>query len=79
MDLEDSSTSVMTPDTFNSVAKRNSKALMPILKVLVKRLRNTLKIIGGIDEQKPDSQASVFLLLKVKIVRGYENEILQKR
>ncbi len=57
--LEDCSISIMTPDTFNSLAKRNPKALMPILKVLAKRLRNTLKIIEDVDEQKPTSQAVV--------------------
>ena len=51
--LEDCSISVMTPDTFNLLAKRNPKALMPILKVLAKRLRNTLKIIEDANEQKP--------------------------
>ena len=49
----------MTPDTFNSLAKRNPKALMPILKILAKRLRNTLKVIEEVDEQKPQSQAVV--------------------
>ena len=53
--IEDCGVSIMTPDTFNSLAKRNPKALMPILKVLAKRLRNTLKIIEAVDEQKPQS------------------------
>jgi CRP/FNR family transcriptional regulator, cyclic AMP receptor protein len=57
--MEDCSISVMTPDTFNSLARRNPKALMPILKVLAKRLRNTLKVIEEIDVQKPDGQAVV--------------------
>ena len=57
--LEDCSISIMTPDTFNSLARRNPKALMPILKVLAKRLRNTLKVIEEIDVQKPDGQAVV--------------------
>jgi CRP/FNR family transcriptional regulator, cyclic AMP receptor protein len=57
--LEDCSISVMTPDTFNLLAKRNPKALMPILKVLAKRLRNTVKEIEEIDVQKPHSQAVV--------------------
>ena len=57
--LEDCRISVITPDTFNSLAKRNPKALMPILKVLAKRLRNTLRIIEGVDEQKPQSQALI--------------------
>ena len=51
--LEDCSVSVMTPDNFNLIAKKNPKALMPILKVLAKRLRNTLKIIEDANEQKP--------------------------
>jgi CRP-like cAMP-binding protein len=59
MALEDCRISVITPDTFNSLAKRNPKALMPILKVLAKRLRNTLRIIEGVDEQKPQSQALI--------------------
>lgn len=57
--LEDSCISVMTPDNFNSLARRNPKALMPILKVLAKRLRNTLKIIEDVDEQKPQNHTVV--------------------
>lgn len=57
--LEDSSISIMTPDNFNSLAKRNPKALMPILKVLAKRLRNTLKIIEDVDEKKPQNHSVV--------------------
>ena len=37
--------SVLTQRAFGSLAKRNPKALMPILKVLAARLRNTLKIV----------------------------------
>lgn len=43
--LEDCSISVMTSENFDSLAKRDPQALMPILKVLASRLRNTLKII----------------------------------
>ena len=57
--LEDSSISIMTPDNFNLLAKRNPQALMPILKVLATRLRNTLKILEEIDEQEPRNQAAV--------------------
>ncbi len=57
--LEDSCVSIMTLDNFNSLAKRNPKALMPILKVLAKRLRSTLKIIEDFDEQKSENQAVV--------------------
>ena len=57
--LEDCSVSVMTPDDFNSIAKKNPKALMPILKVLAKRLRNVLKTIEKVDGQNPQNQALV--------------------
>ena len=57
--LEDCSVSVMTPDDFNSIAKKNPKALMPILKVLAKRLRNVLKTIEKVDGQNPQNQVLV--------------------
>ena len=57
--LEDCSVSVMTPDDFNSIAKKNPKALMPILKVLAKRLRHALKTIEKVDGQNPQNQALV--------------------
>ena len=57
--LEDSSISIMTPDNFNLLAKRNPQALMPILKVLATRLRNTLKILEEIDQQESQNQAAV--------------------
>ena len=43
--LEDCTISILTPDIFNSLAKRNPQALMPILKVLATRLRGTLKMV----------------------------------
>ncbi|MEK9627866.1 MAG: cyclic nucleotide-binding domain-containing protein [Nitrospinota bacterium] len=57
--LEDSSISIMTPDNFNLLAKRNPQALMPILKVLATRLRSTLKILEEIDEKESQNQAAV--------------------
>ena len=57
--LDDCSISIMTPDTFNSLAKKNPKALMPILKVLAKRLRHALKTIEKVDGQNPQNQALV--------------------
>jgi len=57
--LEDCCISIMTPDTFNSLASRNPKALMPILKILATRLRNTLKIIEEAGEQNTGNQAVV--------------------
>ncbi len=43
--LENCKVSILTQRTFNSLAKSSPKALMPILKVLTTRLRNTLKIV----------------------------------
>ncbi len=44
--LVDSSVNVLTKDVFNTMSDKNPKALMPILKVLVSRLRSTLDILG---------------------------------
>lgn len=50
--LEDCAVTIMTQDVFNSLSKNNPTALMPILKVLAKRLRNALEIIEGIENKK---------------------------
>jgi CRP/FNR family transcriptional regulator, cyclic AMP receptor protein len=51
--LEDCSVTIMTQETFNHLAQHNPQALMPILKVLAKRLRSTLSLVeelqGGKD------------------------------
>ena len=58
--LEDSSISVMTQGTFNSLAKKPQALIYANLqRFWRKNLRNTLKIIEGVDEQKPDSQAVI--------------------
>lgn len=51
--LEDCTISVMTQDVFNSLSKRNPEALMPILKVLVGRLRKSLQIVEDIQGKNP--------------------------
>ena len=43
--LETCKVSILTQRTFNSLAQSSPKALMPILKVITTRLRNTLKIV----------------------------------
>ena len=43
--LENCKVSILTQRTFKTLAKSCPKALMPILKVLTTRLRNTLKIV----------------------------------
>jgi CRP-like cAMP-binding protein len=52
--LEDCSVTVMTQDIFNSLSRHNPTALMPILKVLAKRLRTALEIIEEFEDRKPD-------------------------
>ena len=50
--LEDCTISVMTQETFNNLAQHNPEALMPILKVLAKRLRATLTLVEGLQAGK---------------------------
>ena len=50
--LEDCTISVMTQETFNNLAQHNPEALMPILKVLAKRLRATLTLVEGLQDGK---------------------------
>jgi len=50
--LEDCTVTVMTQDIFNSLSKHNPTALIPILKVLAKRLRKALEIIEGFENGK---------------------------
>lgn len=48
--LEDCSISIMTQETFNHLAQHNPQALMPILKVLAKRLRSTLALVEDLQD-----------------------------
>jgi len=50
--LEDCTVSVMTQEVFQSLSKHNPTALMPVLKVLARRLRNALSIIEGLEGYK---------------------------
>ena len=49
--LEDCTISIMTQEAFNSLAEHNPQALMPILKVLAKRLRATLKMVENLQKE----------------------------
>jgi len=55
--LEDCTISIMTQEAFNSLAQHNPQALMPILKVLAKRLRATLTLVEDLQEGRatPDN------------------------
>ncbi len=54
--LEDCTISIMTQEAFNSLAQHNPQALMPILKVLAKRLRATLTLVEDLQEGKAPPQ-----------------------
>ncbi len=54
--LADCTISIMTQEAFNSLAQHNPEALMPILKVLAKRLRATLTLVEDLQEGKPAPQ-----------------------
>ncbi len=54
--LEDSTITVLTQDTFNSLADHKPQALMPILKVLAARLRSTLKIVEELQKAERSPQ-----------------------
>jgi CRP/FNR family transcriptional regulator, cyclic AMP receptor protein len=56
--LEDCTVTVMTQDTFNSLSRHNPTALMPILKVLAKRLRNALDIVERFEDQNSNPAKS---------------------
>ncbi len=55
--LEDCSISIMSQDTFNHLAHHNPESLMPILKILAKRLRSTLALVEDLQEGKPPPTA----------------------
>ena len=42
----------LSQETFVSLAKQNPKALMPILKILASRLRQTLKLVDRLDGKR---------------------------
>ena len=54
--LQDCTISIMTQEAFNSLAQNNPEALMPILKVLAKRLRSTLTLVEDLQEGKSPPQ-----------------------
>ena len=53
--LEDCTISIMTQEAFNSLAEHKPQALMPILKVLAKRLRATLSLVEDLQKEKGSS------------------------
>lgn len=54
--LEDCVVSILSQETFNNLAHHNPESLMPILKVLAKRLRATLSLVENLQKgEKPDT------------------------
>ena len=53
--LEDCTISIITQDSFNNLAQHKPEALMPILKVLAKRLRSTLTLVEDLQKGKSPS------------------------
>ncbi len=55
--LEDCTVSILTQEAFNSLARRNPQSLIPILKILAKRLRSALNVVESLNKRpKPISQ-----------------------
>ena len=50
--LEDCIMSVCSQETFNNLADHNPEALIPIFKVLVRRLRSTLALVEDLQKEK---------------------------
>ena len=56
--LEDCIVSVFSKETFNSLADHNPEALIPIFKILTRRLRSTLALVGDV----PKNSVNTFIL-----------------
>lgn len=50
--LETCKVSILTQQAFNSLARNNPQALMPILKILATRLRQTLVVLDELESKK---------------------------
>ncbi len=51
--LEDCTVSILTQEAFNSLARRNPQSLIPILKILAKRLRSALNVVENMNKREP--------------------------
>ena len=57
--LEDCVVCVFTKETFNNLADHNPESLIPIFKVLVRRLRSTLELVGTLKKSGNDHGRSI--------------------
>lgn len=53
--FEDCVISILSQEVFNNLAYHNPESLMPILKVLARRLRATLALVENLQQNKKDS------------------------
>ena len=56
--LEDCVVCIFTKETFNNLADHNPESLIPILKVLVRRLRSTLELVGTLQKNDDGQDGS---------------------
>ena len=56
--LEDCVVCIFTKETFNNLADHNPESLIPILKVLVRRLRSTLELVGTLQKNNDGQDGS---------------------
>ena len=57
--LEDCVMSVCSKETFNNLADHNPESLIPIFKVLVRRLRSTLALVETLQQNNGDGNGSL--------------------
>lgn len=55
--LETCRVSILTQQAFNSLARNNPQALMPVLKILANRLRQTLEILDELEAKKSTTKS----------------------
>jgi CRP/FNR family transcriptional regulator, cyclic AMP receptor protein len=53
--IEDCTVSILTQEAFNSLARRNPQSLIPILKILAKRLRSALNVVEYLNKKQPNT------------------------
>ncbi len=53
--IEDCTVSILTQEAFNSLARRNPQSLIPILKILAKRLRSALNVVESLNKKQPNT------------------------
>ncbi len=55
--LETCQVSILTQQAFNSLARHNPQALMPVLKIMANRLRQTLEILDELESKKSTTKS----------------------